>query len=130
LKRRNFIKKAGIASAGILSTNSLFSSISKSNISPNNTVNIGVIGTGSRGAGLTSMINRIEGINVIAASDTIPFRLESGIKKANTKAKGYKNYKALLDHKDVDAVIVATPFNTHSKIAIDALDAGKHVYCE
>ena len=130
MKRRNFIKKAGIASAGILSTNSLFSSISKSNISPNNTVNIGVIGTGSRGAGLTSMINRIEGINVIAASDTIPFRLESGIKKANTKAKGYKNYKALLDHKDVDAVIVATPFNTHSKIAIDALDAGKHVYCE
>lgn len=130
MKRRNFIKKAGFASAGILSANALFSSVSKLNFSPNNTINIGVIGSGQRGAGLTSLINKIEGINVIAASDVIPFRLENGIKKANTKAKGYNNYKALLDNKDVDAVIVATPFNTHSQIAIDALDAGKHVYCE
>jgi len=130
LKRRNFIKKTGIASVGILTTNSLFGNISNLRYSPNNTINLGVIGTGQRGAGLTSIINKIEGINVIAASDIIPFRLQNGIAKSNTKTKGYKNYKALLDNKDVEAILIATPFNTHTKIAIDALDAGKHVYCE
>ncbi|MFK8061146.1 MAG: Gfo/Idh/MocA family protein [Polaribacter sp.] len=130
MKRRDFIKKTGIASAGILSANSLFGNISNLNTSANSTINIGVIGTGQRGGGLTSIINKIDGINVIAASDIIPFRLQNGIAKANSNPKGYQNYKALLDNKDVDAVIIATPFNTHSKIAIDALDAGKHVYCE
>lgn len=130
MKRRTFIKKTGIASAGILSANAVFGNVSKLNFSPNDTINIGVIGTGQRGVGLTSIINKIEGINVIAASDVIPFRLEKGIAKATTNPKGYKNYKSLLDNKDVDAVIVATPFNTHSQIAIDASDAGKHIYCE
>ncbi|WP_397445736.1 Gfo/Idh/MocA family protein [Polaribacter sp. R77954] len=130
MKRRNFIKKASIASAGILTNNSVFSGTSKFTFSPNDIINIGVIGTGQRGTGLTSIINKIEGVNVIAAADVIPFRLQNGIAKANKKAKGYQNYKALLDNKDVDAVIIATPFNTHSQISIDALDAGKHVYCE
>lgn len=130
MKRRAFIKKTGIASAGILSANAVFGNVSKLNFSPNGTINIGVIGTGQRGVGLTSIINKIDGIDVVAASDTIPFRLEKGIARANTKVKGYKDYKSLLDDKDVDAVILATPFNTHSQIAIDALDAGKHVYCE
>ncbi len=114
----------------MLTANSVFGNISKLNFSPNNIINLGVIGTGQRGTGLTSIINKIEDINVIAASDVIPFRLQNGIAKSNTKTKGYQNYKALLDNKDIDAVIIATPFNTHSKIAIDALDAGKHVYCE
>uniref|UniRef100_UPI003F69B36A Gfo/Idh/MocA family protein n=1 Tax=Polaribacter sp. TaxID=1920175 RepID=UPI003F69B36A len=56
--------------------------------------------------------------------------LQNGLKKANSNPKGYGNYKALLENKDVDAVIIATPFNTHSKIAIDAIDAGKHIFCE
>ena len=130
MKRRNFIKKAGIASAGILTSNAVFGNLSPLKSSFNDTINIGVIGTGQRGGGLTSIINKIDGMRVVASSDVIPFRLESGLAKANSKPKGYKNYKALLDNKDVDAVIIATPFNTHSQIAIDALDAGKHVYCE
>jgi predicted dehydrogenase len=130
LKRRTFIKKTGIATAGILTTSSVFGNLPHLKPGSNDTINIGVIGTGSRGAGLTSIINNVDGLNVIAASDVIPFRLENGLRKANTKVKGYKNYKALLDNKDVDAILVATPFSEHSKISIDALDAGKHVYCE
>ena len=94
----------------------------------NNTINIGVIGTGARGSGLTSIINSIENINVSAVCDIIPFRLENGISKSNSI--GYSDYRKLLDDKDIDAVIVATPFSTHAKIAMDAIDAGKHVYCE
>lgn len=130
MKRRSFIKKAGIASAGILTTSSVFGNISHLKSSTNDIVNIGIIGTGQRGTGLTSIINKIEGLRVVAAADVIPFRLQKGLAKANSNPKGYQNYKSLLDNKDVDAVIVATPFSTHSKIAMDALDAGKHVYCE
>ena len=130
MKRRSFIKKAGIASAGILTSNTVFGNFSPLKSRPSDTVNIGVIGTGQRGTGLTSIINKIDGLRVVAAADVIPFRLENGLAKANSKPKGYQNYKALLNNKDVDAVIIATPFNSHSQIAIDALDAGKHVYCE
>lgn len=96
----------------------------------NDTINIGVIGAGDRGGGLTSIINSIDGINVIGLCDVLPFRLEKAMSKANSKPKGYTDYSRLLDNKDIDAVIISTPFHSHSKIAIDALDAGKHVYCE
>lgn len=130
MKRRTFIKKSGIATAGILTTNSVFGNQSHLKSSSSDSVNIGVIGTGQRGTGLTSIINKIDGLRVVAAADVIPFRLQNGLKKANSNPKGYGNYKALLENKDVDAVIIATPFNTHSKIAIDAIDAGKHIFCE
>ena len=91
---------------------------------------MGVIGTGDRGGGLISIFNKIEGINVIAVCDVLPFRLKNGRSRANYKAKGYSDYKKLLKNKEVDAVLIATPFNTHAQIAMDAIDADKHVYCE
>lgn len=91
---------------------------------------IGLIGSGSRGQGLTYLIRNIEGIEVIACCDIIPFRLDEGLSKASPKAKGYKDYRRLLDDKNIDAVIISTPFSMHGQMALDALDAGKHVYCE
>ncbi|MGB5417497.1 Gfo/Idh/MocA family protein [Algibacter sp.] len=129
MKRRSFLKKTGIATTGVLSSSYLYGNIVKG-LKANNIINIGVIGTGDRGGGLTSIINTIDHLNVVALCDVLPFRLEKGMSKANSSPIGYSDYRKLLDNKDVDAVIVATPFNTHSKIAIDALDAGKHVYCE
>lgn len=129
MKRRKFIKTAGIAVAGVAGSAHLYGNV-LSNSVPNNVLNIAVIGTGDRGGGLTTIINSISDINVVATCDILPFRLEESLAKANSKPKGYSDYRKLLENKDVDAVIIATPFNTHSKIAIDALDAGKHVYCE
>lgn len=129
MKRRSFIKKTGVAAVGVAASGYLYGKVMPY-VSASNTVNIGVIGTGARGCGLTSIINSIENINVIGSCDVLPFRLKQGISKSNSNPKGYSEYKKLLDNKDIDAVIVATPFNTHSQIAIDAIDAGKHVYCE
>ena len=92
-------------------------------------VRIGVIGTGDRGSGIMHLINEIEGLEVVAISDIIPFRLAAA-QEIVPSAEAYEDYQALLDSKLVDAVIVATPFSTHDEIAIDALQAEKHVYCE
>lgn len=129
MKRRKFIQKTGLATLGVASSGYLYGN-AVSAFGANSTINLGVIGTGSRGGGLTSILNGIDGINVAASCDILPFRLQSGLAKAKNKPKGYIDYRELLDNKDIDAVLVATPFSTHSKIAIDALNAGKHVYCE
>lgn len=129
MKRRDFVIKSALASTAITTTSAaLGSPFSFKNA--NNKLNIGVIGTGDRGKGLIPNINKIDDFNVIACCDVLPFRLQEGLAKVDGKAKGYRDYKKLLDNKEVDAIVVATPFNTHSQIAIDALDAGKHVYCE
>lgn len=129
MERRGFLKKSGLISTGILASTSAVAAIG-SNLGANNTINIGVIGTGSRGGGLIPILNRIESVNVAACCDILPFRLENGLKRAGSKAKGYTDYRKLLDDENIDAVLVSTPFSTHSDIATDAVDAGKHVYCE
>jgi predicted dehydrogenase len=129
MKRREFVVKSSLASAAVATSATAMGQIIQKE-SANETLNIGVIGTGDRGSGLIPFINQISNFNVVACCDVLPFRLEKGLKKVEGKAQGFKDYRKLLEHPDLDAVLVATPFNTHSKIALDALDAGKHVYCE
>jgi predicted dehydrogenase len=129
MDRRDFIVKSGLASAGIMATSSALAGIA-GKFSSEESINIGVIGTGSRGSGLISLFKGIEGIDVTACCDVLPFRLENGLKRAAKKAKAYSDYRKMLEDKNLDAVLVSTPFSTHSHIAVDAVDAGKHVYCE
>ncbi|WP_281542750.1 Gfo/Idh/MocA family protein [Maribacter aestuarii] len=129
MNRRNFVIKTGLATVATVSTNTLLGG-TFSTKSPLETLNIGVIGTGDRGGGLIPFINQIENLQVVACCDSLPFRLDNGLQKTERKAEGYRDYRKLLENQDIDAVLIATPFNTHSKIAMDALDAGKHVYCE
>lgn len=129
MKRREFITKSGMVSAGIIAGTASLGAITKKT-DTNSSINIGIIGTGDRGGGLIPVLNKIEGIHVSAVCDVLPFRLENGISKTINKVEAYKNYKNLLDNKDIDAVLIATPFSTHTTIALDALEAGKHIYCE
>ncbi|WP_100612887.1 Gfo/Idh/MocA family protein [Confluentibacter lentus] len=129
MKRKDFLAKSALLSVSVISATSVFGVISK-NIKINKTIKLGVIGTGDRGSGLISILNDIEGIDVVAVCDILDFRLKNGLQKTNNKAKAYINYKDLLSDKEIDAVLIAAPFNTHAQIAMDAIDAGKHVYCE
>jgi len=129
MKRRNFILKSSMASMA-LTTSALAMENAFNFKNANETLNIGVIGTGDRGSGLMHNIRSIDNMNVIGCCDILPFRLEKGLKTTEGKAKGYNDYRKLLDNKDIDAILVTTPLSTHSNIAIDSLDAGKHVYCE
>lgn len=114
-------------SAGIITTTNTFAGILNNRSEKN--VNLAIIGTGNRGGGLIPFVNQIEGIRVHACCDILSFRLESALKKA-PGAKGYSDYRKVLEDNDIDAVLVATPFFLHDEVALDAIDAGKHVYCE
>lgn len=129
MKRREFIKKGGVAAAGLVTTSVVLGEVSH-NVLESRNINIGVIGTGVRGKGLIGIINNIKNMNVVACCDTIPFRLEEGLAKTNYQAKGYSQYQELLKDDNIDAVIITVPFYLHAQVAIDALDSEKHVYCE
>ena len=128
MKRRDFLINGGLAIPGAMYATSTIGL--NSFTAANETINFGIIGTGDRGGGLIPIINEIPGFRVVACCDIIPFRLDKALAKVEGKAKGYKEYRKLLDQKSIDAVLIATPFSTHAQIALDALDAGKHVFCE
>lgn len=130
MKRRDFIIKTTAGSAGLALATPL---VSQGAIPANSKVNLAIIGSGSRGMGLAMLVKEVPHLNLVALCDTLPFRLTAGLAKAAKvypKVKGYKDYRAVLAHPDVDAVLIATPLSTHADIACDALEAGKHVYCE
>lgn len=129
MKRRDFVIKSGMASLALASSTSVFGKLYPFG-KANDTINIGVIGTGSRGNGMIPFINEIPNLQVVACCDILPSHLEEGIRRAEGNPKGYSDYRKLLENKDIDAIYMATPFNTHSEIGQASLEAGKHVYGE
>ncbi len=91
---------------------------------------IGIIGTGSRGTGLTKMLLSFDQVTVVACCDILPDHLKRAIALTENKAKMYTDYRKLLEDKTIDAVVIATPLYLHYPMAVDALDAGKHIYLE
>ncbi|WP_138476680.1 Gfo/Idh/MocA family protein [Dyadobacter bucti] len=93
-------------------------------------IRLGIIGTGSRGAGLCTLIKEMPEMALVACCDIIPENLQKGLSLAEKGAKGYTDYRKLLEDKSLDAVVIATPLYLHYPMAIAALQAGKHIYLE
>lgn len=92
---------------------------------------IGQIGCGGQGNGDTRSAARFG--NVLAVCDADSQRAEEARNDENIgkgKAVAVEDYRKVLDRKDIDVVVIGTPDHWHSKIAIDAMKAGKDVYCE
>jgi predicted dehydrogenase len=97
----------------------------------NDRIRFGVVGCGGMGTGhVGSLVKRAEAdnIRVVAVSDVYQRRVTRAQGICN--GEGYLDYRKLLERPDVDAVLIATPDHWHAKIAMHALEAGKHVYCE
>jgi predicted dehydrogenase len=97
----------------------------------NDRLGIGLIGVGMRGSfHLDNVLERAERENVRIAGvcDVFQRRINRAVQKS--KAEGYMDYRQMLQRRDLDAVIIATPDHWHAKAALDALDAGKHVFVE
>ena len=127
VSRRQFVQTSA-AAAGSVAFASL---VPAAVLGANDRIRIGVIGCGGQGTGhVHSLVGRAEpdNLSVVAVSDVYQRR----VKRAQEicKGEGYLDYRKLLERKDVDAVLIATPDHWHARISIDALEAGKHVYCE
>jgi predicted dehydrogenase len=98
-------------------------------IPPPPPVSYGVVGLGEQGREILHTLALLPSSPVAAICDTYPRSLRRASEEA-PKAKQYQDYKQLLADPNVQAVVVATPTALHRDIALDALAAGKHVYCE
>ncbi len=125
MRRREFIAAGGAILAGA----TLGGSLARAG-APSDTIRTGVIGAGVRGQQLMDAMSRLPGFHVAAYCDVLPFRLEEARQFADRDAYGTADYRRILDDPSVDAVCIATTFSEHYRVAMDALDAGKHVYCE
>ncbi|HZU28665.1 MAG TPA: Gfo/Idh/MocA family oxidoreductase [Bryobacteraceae bacterium] len=96
----------------------------------NDNIQIALIGAGGMGQGDAHYASSLPGVKLIAVSDIYDGRLERCREKWGRDLFTTRDYRAVLQRPDVDAIIIGTPDHWHSRISIDALNAGKHVYCE
>lgn len=92
-------------------------------------VRCAVIGFGPWGREIVATLNVLDTAELVSVCEKYPAFLKRA-ESAAPKAKRVADYRAVLDDKDVQAVIIATPTHQHREIALAALQAGKHVYCE
>ena len=97
---------------------------------PNDRITVGVIGTGARGQELMQAIQEHPQAEIVALVDAYKGRLDRALSRTKGRAKIYPTHHELLAQKSIDAVVVATPDHLHKPIILDALHAGKDVYCE
>lgn len=97
-------------------------------------VRIGVIGISGRGSGMLRELLKVDGVTVPAVCDKYEDRAQRGVEivkeETDMDAEMYLDYKQLLARDDLDAILCCTTWITHSRIAIDAMRAGKHVAIE
>ncbi|MDH7600641.1 MAG: Gfo/Idh/MocA family oxidoreductase [Armatimonadota bacterium] len=132
LDRRDFLKGAVAGAVLLLSADVLQATESQKTDQkpiPGPPVAIGVIGLGTWGRQLVTTLGKIPSAKVAGLCDIYQPYLERAQKSA-PDAMAATDYRRLLDSNDIEAVIVATPSHLHRQIVLDAISAGKHVYCE
>jgi predicted dehydrogenase len=149
LSRREFLGSATLTTAGVVTGLTFYYThprppeLSAYDIEANQ-VRMGYIGIGNRGGSLMRSSFQVPGCIPIAVADIRETQREAFLtdmqkpedqgcrakKPASWKVQAYDDYRQLLDRKDIEAVTIATPHYLHAPMAIEALEAGKHVYCE
>ena len=134
IDRRDFLKGAAATVALLMAAEGLgISDVAAAEATdapvPGAPVKIGVIGLGQWGKEIVTELAKMPSANVTAICDTYEAYVNRAAKIA-TNAKTFADYKQLLGSPDVEAVVIATPSHLHKEIALAAIAAGKHVYCE
>ena len=120
--RRSFLRSAAVSAV-----------ISRSVLGANDRVRMGLIGCGTRGSMVSGFFGRHKDSVFVAACDVAKTRLEQTVAKLSeggAVVDGYEDYRRLLERKDIDGVLIATPDHWHSPMMVDACAAGKDVYVE
>jgi len=126
MKRREFLRNASLAGAA-LSVSTLEPART---VAANDRVGVGIIGC--RGMGRMDLSDFLKNsvVEAVAVCDVYQTNLEKALAVTQGKAKVYSDYRKLLENRDVQAVIIATPDHWHPLICIDACNSGRDVYVE
>jgi predicted dehydrogenase len=126
ISRRDFMERsvAGAAAAGV----TWGTAIRSSSASPNETITMGIIGAGIRGLENMQSILNVKG-RVAIVCDLYDGHLRRA-QEIQPNTPTTKDYRQVLDRKEVDAVMIATSDHWHAPVALEAMKAGKDVYCE
>jgi predicted dehydrogenase len=121
--RRSFLKQAALGTAAVLvyPTSKV--------LGANDRIRVGMIGVGDRGSDLLSQVRKVSGVELVAMAD-IYSRRRDQVKDKVPGIQTFTDYRRLLDMKDIDGVIVASPLHIHSRHFLDTLAAGKDLYSE
>jgi predicted dehydrogenase len=136
LNRRNFLKAAGaVATVETLlgSRTHLLAEPQSEPAKPvaaNDHIQIALIGAGGQGQGDTKVAVQVPGVKLVAVADCYDGRLEHSKELWGDDIFTTRDYAQILERKDIDAIIIGTPDHWHKQVAVDAMKAGKDVYCE
>jgi predicted dehydrogenase len=135
--RRSFMKKflagAAVASAPfsiLKAEKEEYIELKAQKYGPNDKIRLACIGMGIQGYSCCRAALKNPGVELVAVCDLYNGRLESSIENFGDHLFVTRNYKEILERRDIDAVIVATSDHWHDHISIEAMNKGKHVYCE
>jgi predicted dehydrogenase len=131
--RRSFLTTTAVATAAATTTPyfTTSSSAQDKTTSANDKFKIGCIGTGSMGTGDAQGHANFGDIVAVCDVDfDHMYRAKYHPRIGKDKAAAYRDYRKVLDRKDIDVVSIVTPDQWHTKIAVEALQAGKHVFCQ
>jgi predicted dehydrogenase len=123
--RRHFLKSSG---AGVLAASAL--SAQQNTVSANDKIRFALIGGGGMGNADVRSALAAGGTELVAVADVYDGRLVRAKEMYGSQIFTTRDYREILARKDVDAVIIGTPDHWHSRISVDAMNAGKDVYCE
>src|ERR1700693_3185233 len=137
LSRRKFLQRTAGAASALAAANTFFlrdtrlEAASYPRVAPSDRLRFGIIGIGMQGSGLLAAAVALPGAECIAAADLYDGRhtLAREI-VGNPNLFVTRRYKDLLDNKEIDCLIAAVPDHWHKQVVVDAVHAGKDIYCE
>lgn len=135
INRRSFVLATGAATTTMILGKSMRAlayrgSESLKPVAANDHIQIALIGAGIQGQGDTKVALQVAGVKLVAVADCYDGRLAHSKELWGNDIFTTRDYREILARNDVDAVIIATPDHWHKQAAIDAMRAGKDVYCE
>jgi predicted dehydrogenase len=135
LNRRSFLKVAGTATAETLLATKMHGLAAMQEepaqpVAANDHIQIALIGAGGQGQSDTKYAVQVPGVKLVAVADCYNGRLEHSKELWGQDVFTTRDYKEILARRDIDAVIIGTPDHWHKQASIDAMNAGKDVYCE
>jgi predicted dehydrogenase len=135
LDRRSFLMAASAASAGTMLTGAIgpFAAAQTEPaqaVAANDHIQIALIGAGGQGMGDTKTAIQVPGVKLVAVADCYDGRLAHSKELWGDDIFTTRDYREVLARKDIDAVIIGTPDHWHKQASVDAMKAGKDVYCE